>query len=229
VGVSSAPAPRPKRLDQRVAPGWADLCTNLLRGGGVLGGLLLLWLGFLTGGFFLLLTGALALIALVGGWLLGGLIQRESWYGRPNSKVTSLALVLLFPVALVAFAQVVGPLLTPPPVKSACFAGSPSRDGELHTELAVDPRIKTMVFNFQVTEISDGAVRWFVQDPTGQSRWSGREESPGTFSSAELQSVGGQWTLNVISEADQLSYNLEWRSLDPAAEDNDSSCLTPPG
>jgi hypothetical protein len=203
--------------------------TNLLRGGGVVVGLLLIWFGFLTGGFFLLLTGVLAAVAIVGGWLLGGLVQRESWYTSGNAQWKSVALVIGFPVALLVFAQVAGPFLTPPPLKTACFSGSPIRGGELHTQLGVDPRVKSMLLNFQVTDISGGAVRWFVQDPTGQSRWSGREEAAGTFTSGSLPAVGGQWTLNVISEADQLTYNLEWRSLDPAPDDATSTCLTSPG
>ena len=226
--MSSAPPTRPKRLDERVAPGWANLSTNFLRGGGILVGLLLLWLGFVTGGFFLLLTGVLAAIAIVGGWLLGSLIQRESWYDRPNARMLSLGVVVLFPVALLVFAQVAGPLLTPPPTTAACFKGTPARGGELHTQLGIDPRIKTMVFNIQVTDITGGAVRWFVQDPTMQSRWSGREEAPGTFTSGALPATGGQWTLNVISEADNLTYNLEWLSIDPAPTDLSASCnLTP--
>ena len=56
----------------------------------------LIWLGYITGGFFLLLTGTLGVIALVGGWLLGGLVVRESWYERPNAKQMTLALVVLF-------------------------------------------------------------------------------------------------------------------------------------
>ena len=222
-------AHRPRRLDERVAPGWANLCTNLLRGGGVLVGVLLLWLGFLTGGFFLLLTGVLAIFALVGGWLLGGLIQRESWYRSANAQAKSYALAIGFPIALLVFAQVFGPLFTPPPTKIACYSGSPQRGGELHAQLGVDPRVKSMRFTFQIVDIRGGAVRWFVQDPTAQSRWSGREESPGTISSGPLSASGGQWTINVISEADQLTYNMEWRSLDPAPEDPEASCLTPPG
>ncbi len=119
--------------------------------------------------------------------------------------------------------------LSAPPNKLACFSGSPSRGGELHTQLAVDPRIKSMVFNFQVWDVGGGAVRWFVQDPSGKSRWSGREESPGTFTSGSLTATGGQWTINVISEADLLNYYLEWRSLDPAPFDPDATCLRDPG
>lgn len=227
--MSSAQTPRPKRLDERVAPGWANLSTGLLRGGGILVGALVLWLGLLTGGFFLLLTGVVAAIAIVGGWLLGSLIQREGWYERPNARLLSLGLVVLFPIALLVFAQVGGPLLMPPPTEVACFSGTPARGGELHTQLGVDPRIKSMVFNFQVTSISGGAARVYVEDPSGQSRWSGREEAPGTFTSGPLPAVGGQWTLNVISEADNLTYNLEWRSVDPAPEDASFTCLAPAG
>ena len=208
--MTSTGSPRPKRLDERVAPGWADLSTNLLRGGGIVVGLILIWLGFVTGGFFMLLTGVMAAIALVGGWLLGGLVQRESWYERPNARNLSFAIVVIFPLALLAFAQVAGPLLTPPPQLTACFAGTPSRGGELHTQLAVDPRVTSVAFEMRLTAVSGGAVRWFIQDPTAQSRWSGREDSPGTFASGPLPATGGQWTLNVISEADQAAYELVW-------------------
>ena len=225
--MTPAQTPRPKRLDQRVAPGWANLSTNLLRGVGILVGALLLWFGIITGGFFLLLTGVLAAVAIGGGWLLGSLIQRESWYDRPNARLLSLGLVVLFPVALLAFAQVAGSLLTPPPTLGACFAGTAARNDELHSDLAVDPRIKTMKFTMTVGQISGGAVRWFVQDPTGQSRWSGREETTGTFESNALPGAGSRWTVHVISEADQVSYDLQWRSIDPAPGNGSTTCLAP--
>jgi hypothetical protein len=91
-----------------VAPAWANLCTNMLRGGGFVVGIALIYLGFLTGGFFLLLTGVLGAISIVGGWWLGGLIQRESWYEAKNAQAKSYALALGFPIALIVFAQIAG-------------------------------------------------------------------------------------------------------------------------
>lgn len=214
--AQSPETPR-KRLDQRVAPGWANTCSNLLRGGGTLVGALLLWLGFLTGGFFIVLTGVLAAIAIVGGWLLGSLVVRESWYESGNAQLRSWALVIGFPIVLLVFAQVAGPLLTPPPTTAACFSGTPQRGGELHTQLAIDPRVKSMRFTFQVGQISGGAVRWFIQDPSGDSLWSGRKYEAGTYTSDELPGAGGQWTINVISEADALTYEMDWVSVDPAS------------
>ena len=219
------PPERPrKRLDQMVAPGWANLCSNLLRGVGLLVGLLLIWLGFLTGGFFIVLTGVLATIAIVGGWLLGGLVVRESWYESNNAQAKSWALVIGFPIVLLLFAQVAGPMLTPPPTTAACFSGTPQRGGELHTQLAIDPRVKSMRFTFQVSELTGGAARWWVQDPAGASVWSGREYAAGTYTSDALPGAGGQWTINVISDADALTYEMDWVSLDPA-----SAGAPPPG
>jgi hypothetical protein len=215
--VTTGTQPRPKRLDELVAPGWASLSANLLRGGGVLVGLLLLWLGFLTGGFFLLLTGVLATIALVGGWLLGGLVTREAWYERPNARLLSLTLVVAFPVALVLFAQVAGPALTPPPTTSACINNVLAQGQQDVRPLAVDPRLTSMQFTLHVTNISGGAVRWFVQDPTGQSRWSGRQQQPGDFASDPIPAVGGRWTVNVVSEADTVQFGLDWRAESPSA------------
>lgn len=217
-------APRPKRLDERVAPGWADLCTNLLRGGGLLVGGGLIYLGFVTGGFFLALTGVLGAIAIIGGWLLGSLIQRESWYESNNARFKTYAVALGFPIALILFAQVAGPLLTPAPATAACFSGTPAKGGELHTDLGVDPRVRSMTFTVVVNQLSGGAVRWFVIDPTGTTQWSGREGASGTFESGPLPATGGTWKLNLISEADQLDYRFEWKSLDPANLTGTATC-----
>lgn len=223
--VTGETEPHRRRLDERVAPGWANLSTNLLRGGGVLLGLLLLWLGLVTGGFFLLLTGVLAVLALVGGWLLGGVVQRESWYERPNAKVISIALVVFFPLALFVFAQVVGPLLTPPPTAEAHFTGALQRGEERLHQLPVDPRLVSMDFRLHITRADGGAVRWFVEDPTGQSRWSGRTDRAGYTDRAHIEVVGGQWTIHVISEADYAEYEIDWagRTVPPASSPLDAN------
>lgn len=93
----------------------------------------------------------------------------------------------------------------------------PARGGELHTDLAVDPRIKSMEFSVVVNQIGGGAVRWFINDPIGDTKWGDREEAAGTYTSGPLPASGGIWKVNLISEADQLDYRIEWRSLDPAA------------
>lgn len=215
-------APR-KRLDQRVAPGWANLCTNLLRGGGILVGALLIWLGFLTGGFFLVLTGVLGAIAIIGGWVLGGLIQRESWYTSSAAQAKSYALAIGFPIALLVFAQVAGPLLTPVAQRMQCFAETLTRSQERHDALAVDPRLTEMQFIINVREIEGGAVRWFVTDPVGQSQWSGRTDQAGYTETHALPPSGGQWTVNVISEADSVTYAIDWQAGNPG-----NPMFTPP-
>ena len=206
----SEAAPRRKRLDERVAPGWANLASTLLRGGGLVIGLFLLWVGYVTGGFFLLLTGTLAAIALIGGWLLGGLVLRESWYERPNARNVTFALVVLFPLALVLLAQVAGPLLTPPPVTAGCISGTLAAGEERHERLAVDPRLGTIGFALRVDTLEGAALRFFIQDPAGQSRFSGRAEQPGTMTSAPIAVQGGPWTVNLVSEADRADYALAW-------------------
>jgi hypothetical protein len=115
-----------------------------------------------------------------------------------------------------------------PPTTVACFSGTPARGGALETRVAVDQRIKSMVFNVKMTDISGGSVRWFVEDPSGQTRWSGSEATPGTFTSGPMTGSGGEWTLNLVSEADTLSYRFEWVSVDPAATDTGSSCYFTP-
>jgi hypothetical protein len=107
--------------------------------------------------------------------------------------------------------------LTAPPNTVACFAGTPARGGELHTDLAIDPRIRSMEFTVVLNQVSSGAVRWFIIDPTGAERWGSREQAAGTYTSGPLPGSGGTWKVNLISEADQLEYRIEWRSLDPAA------------
>lgn len=208
-----------------VAPGWASASANALRGVGIVLGLLLLWLGVLTGGFFLLLTGALALISGVGGWLLGSLVTRATWYDRSNGRPLTFSLVVAFPVALFVFAQVAGPLLTPPPQTTACVSGTLARYEQRGAQLAVDPRIKSMEFRVRVVTVDGGAVRYFAQDPRGQSEWSGREETAGLFESGPIEATSGQWTINIVSEASRVDYQFEWRSLDPLPSPGTADCL----
>lgn len=209
--VTVAQNAHPKRLDERVEPGWAGFAENLLRYGGIVVGLFVLWLGFLSGGFLLLLTGVLAGVSIVGGWLLGSFVARESWYSRPNAQPLTVLIVVAFPIALIAFAQIVGPLLTPPPTTSATFAGSLA-DGQESVEiLAIDPRIEEMHFAITITSLDNGAVRWYVEDPTGRSAWSGRTDTPGTHDSYFSGGIyGGQWTIHVVSEANQAGYEFDW-------------------
>ena len=222
--MSAEPGQRPRRLDERVAPGWANLSSTLLRGSGVLVGLFLFWLGFVTGGFFLVLTGVLGGLALIGGWLLGGLIMRESWYRRPNARPMSIALVVLLPLALIGMAQIAGPLLTPPPRISACFEGTLARGQQQVEPLAVDPRIDSMVFRLVIHEVTGGALRYFVLDPNGESAWSGRGEVAGVYESDRIEAIGGQWTVNLISEAGGAQYVLEWH----ASTNGETPGLPPP-
>lgn len=114
-----------------------------------------------------------------------------------------LGLVVLVGVAVFV-------LESTPPNVVACFSGTPARNGELHTDLAVDPRIKSMEFTLVIHQINGGAVRWFVTDPIGNTKWSGREEATGTYRSGSIAASSGIWRVNLISEADQLDYALEW-------------------
>lgn len=136
-------------------------------------------------------------------------------------RVVALLVGTVVVVALGAFA------LNSSPTLVACFSGQPSRGGELHTDLVVDPRIKTMSFSMVVNQISRGAVRWLVVDPIGQSRWSGREESLGIFESGTITAITGRWTINVVSDADALTYGVIWKSLDPAIAPHDPICGVP--
>jgi hypothetical protein len=132
---------------------------------------------------------------------------------------------------MVGLAVVVGGaafvLKSTPPNLVACFSGQPPRGGELHTDLIVDSRIKTMAFTMRISQISGGAVSWSVQDPNGKSPWSGREETMATFESGALTASAGTWRINVVSEADAITYGLFWHSLDPAVTANDPICGAP--
>jgi hypothetical protein len=68
----------------------------------------------------------------------------------------------------------------PPPNLATCFTGTLARGEERHEPLAVDPRVNSMMFSLQITDISGGELRWFIQDPAAESQWSGRREVPGT-------------------------------------------------
>ena len=214
--MSDTPLPvaQRRRLDQRVAPGWANLCSNLLRGGGILVGALLLGLGFLTGGFFIVLTGVLGVTAIAGGWVLAGLIQRESWYESGNAQVKSWALVVGFPLLLVVFAQVAGPLLAPPPTTGGNLGGGELGAGEQVFQLALDPRIEQVEFSLWF-QANDGPLRWYVEDPSGNSQWSGRSNETGTdrqrFSSDRITSIGGQWLFHVVNEGGYAEYSADWQ------------------
>ncbi len=210
---STPEAPR-KRLDQMVAPGWANVASNLLRGIGILVGLVLIWLGVITGGFFLVLCGVLALVAIGGGWLLGSMVQRASWYERPRAQQMSIALVILFPLILIAVAQLAGPLLTPAAATNGTLGGGELGHEEKVFKLALDPRVQKVQFTVTFTA-TDGPVRWFVQDPTGQSRWGDRSEATGAytqqFSSDQMLGQGGQWTFHVINEGGYAEYSVTWQ------------------
>lgn len=197
-----------------VAPGWARTASNLLRGVGIVVGVILLWLGVVTGGFFLLLCGVLALIAIVGGWLLGGVVQREVWYESANAQAKTWALVIGFPVVLLVLAQVVGPLLTPAVPSGGTLGSGPIGHEEKVIRLALDPRVQKVQFTFSFDH-NDGAMRWFVQDPTGQSRWGDRSEISGaatqTFSSDQMAGEGGQWTFHIVNEGTAANYSVTWQ------------------
>jgi hypothetical protein len=226
VAVSEPQVPKRKRLDELTGPGWVGRVGTALRGGGVLVALLLLVLGFVTGGFFLLLTGALAAVAVGGGWLLASLVARESWYERPNSRGLSIVIAIAFPVALVAFAQVVGPLLTPAPQRSHCFSGYLSRGEQRDEPLAVDPRITRMGFRLEVPTLRDGALRWWVTDPVGQIQWGGRADVQGFTEAEEVTPAGGRWMMTVLSEAEAAEFRLEWHGAEADATlDPSPACL----
>jgi hypothetical protein len=212
---NTAEAPR-KRLDQMVAPGWANVASNLLRGIGIVVGLILLWLGVITGGFFMVLCGVLALVAIVGGWLLGSMVQRASWYERPNAQPLSIALVVLFPLILIGVAQLAGPLLTPAAPTGGTLGSGQIGHEEKVFQLALDPRVTQLQFTVTFSA-NDGPVRWFVQDPTGQSRWGDRTDTTGaatqTFTSDQLAGAGGQWNFHVINEGATANYTVTWTGV----------------
>ena len=199
------------RLDELVIPGWASLSSNIFRYGGIALAVLLELLGLLSGGFFLVLTSVLSAVAAIGGWSLSVLVSRQSWYLRPNAKpLTAVALVAL-PVAFVAFAQIVGPLLTPPPTLNQQLSGqlSPGQE-QLHT-IAVDPRLTGMSLSISVTPTDGSSVRWFFQDPSGQSQWSGRTDQLGNTASQTFAPAPGQWTLHVIDDTGTAGYTATWQ------------------
>ncbi|MEP7360246.1 MAG: hypothetical protein ABI744_01575 [Chloroflexota bacterium] len=206
-------APR-KRLDQMVAPGWARTISNVSRGVGIVVGVVLLWLGVITGGFFLVLCGVLALVAIVGGWLLGSVVQRETWYERANAQPMSWALVVLFPLMLVVVAQLAGPLLTPAAGTSGTLGSGQVGHEEKVFPLALDPRVQQVQFTISF-DGNDGPMRWFVQDPTGQSLWGDRSDTTGAanqrFTSNNLRGAGGQWTFHIINEGTKASYSVTWQ------------------
>ncbi|MDP8903967.1 MAG: hypothetical protein M3N29_01395 [Chloroflexota bacterium] len=206
----TAEASKPRRLDESVEPSWVGRVALALRGGGIAVALLLLFLGFVTGGFFLLLTGTVAVVAVVGGFLLARFVERESWYRRPNAPVLSTALAIGLPLALITFAQIAGGVLTPPPVTSQCFAGQLGRGQERQFPLPVDPRIATMEGRVTVPTLVGGAFRWWFTDPVGHIAWGGRAEEQGFSETRQLEPSGGQWTVNVVGEADQAEYRIEW-------------------
>ncbi|CAN5205083.1 hypothetical protein BH24CHL7_BH24CHL7_05690 [soil metagenome] len=208
--MTEDPQPR-QRLDEMSGPGWVDTTSTLLRGAGIAVAVLLVALGFFTGGFFLALTLGLAAVAVIGGFALSYLARRESWYRRPNARTYSLVLLVAFPLAIVAFAQLVGPALTPPPVTANCFQGEVGPDGKDDVQLAIDPRISSMQFRIRVPVLEDGALRWWASDPAGETQWGGRAEEPGFSDVAQPATAGGLWTLSVRGETSRAQYAIEWR------------------
>jgi hypothetical protein len=201
---------RARRLDERRQPGWSSASEALLRFGGLAVAALLLWLGFITGGFFMLLTGVLAAISAVGGWLLGNLVRTESWYERPNARPLTFAIVIGFPILLIAISQIAGPLLTPPPTTSAQREGTLQAEVERVESLSVDPRIQTMQLTINITGMGGNAVRWFLSNPSGQSMWSGRTDAVGVQQSETIDANGGEWQLHLTSEGGPARYVLDW-------------------
>jgi hypothetical protein len=220
VSEPSTQEPRRKRLDERAGPGWVHTAATLLRGTALFTGIVLIALGFVSGGFFLMLTAVLAAVAVVAGFVLAGIVQRESWYERPNARPISLLLVAALPVGLIVFAQLAAPALTPAPVTAACFAGEIGRDEETTRELSIDPRLGSMEFRLSVPELRDGALRWWVTDPIGQIRWGGRvEDAPyeerATLTAAQMGPIGGRWTVTVRGETSRARYSIEWYAALP--------------
>lgn len=199
-----------RRLDEMSGPGWVDTTSTLMRGAGIAVAVLLVALGIFTGGFFLALTFALAAVAVAGGFGLSYLVRRESWYRRPNARTHSLLLLAALPLALVAFAQLVGPALTPPPLTANCFRGEVGPDEQEDMQLAVDPRISSMQFRLDVPVLDNGAVRWWASDPAGDIQWGGRAEEPGFSDVAQPAAASGLWTLSVRGETSRAQYEIEW-------------------
>jgi hypothetical protein len=224
--VPGSQPPRHKRLDELAGPSWVGRVATVLRGGGVLAALLLVALGLVTGGFFLLLTGVLATVAVGGGWLLARFISRESWWERPNARAMSIGIALAFPVALVVIAQLGGPLLTPAPQLSQCFSGQLARGEQRDEPLAVDPRIVRMEFRLDVPALRDGALRWWITDPFGEIQWGGRTEAEGFSATEAVSPAGGRWMMTVLSEAETAEFRLEWHGADADAPlDPSPACL----
>jgi hypothetical protein len=207
----SGSPPRRRRLDEMAGPGWVGTMATLFRGAGIGVALLLVAIGFFTGSFFLVLTLVLAAIALVVGFMLARLVERESWWDRPNSRNYSLILLAAFPLVMVLFAQLAGPALTPAPVTGECLEGEVERDEQRDVRLPVDPRITAMQFRIHVPALDDGALRWWVTDPVGEIPWGGRADEAGFTEVAEPGPMGGQWTVTIRGEASRAEYVIEWR------------------
>jgi hypothetical protein len=212
--VTDTGSPRPRRLDERVEPGWASLSEALLKYGGLAVGAVLLWLGIVTGGFFIVLAVALAGIAAIGGWLLGSYVGREGWYTRRNARSLTAIIVIASPILLIVGAQLLAPVLTPAPGTVACFGATIEGARERTEAISVDPRIETMELRLTVSPLAGGAAHWFLRDPSGVSRWSGRTDEPAEVVAQPgqpLDASGGAWEFHFVSEGGGARYALVWR------------------